>query len=80
MRFPSAVATLVVLLAAPPAAAQPSFPSILPPGQDGFVPSTGGAAGPHAGDQRAMYDALLGAVEARGLGGLQHRLVLRRGS
>lgn len=45
------------------AAAQPNFMSILPPGQDGFVPaSPGGVAGPHARDQRAMYDALVRAV------------------
>jgi len=45
-----------------PVAAQPSFMSILPPGQDGFVPSSGGGPGPHAGDQTAMYDSLTRAV------------------
>ena len=60
MRAP--VCCLASLLFAATAGAQASFLSILPPGQDGFVPSTGGGAGPHAGDQRAMYDALIRAV------------------
>ena len=62
MYLRSSVAILVLLLATRPAPAQPSFMSILPPGEDGFVPSTGGVAGPHALDQRAMYDVLIRAV------------------
>jgi acyl-homoserine lactone acylase PvdQ len=50
---------LITLSLAVAVGAQPSFMSILPPGQDGFVPSTGGGAGPHAGDQLAMYDSLV---------------------
>src|SRR5262245_42639511 len=69
MRLPFSVAILV-LLAARPVAAQPSFMSILPPGDDGFVPSIGGGPGPHVGDQRAMYDALIRAVPDIGNGDL----------
>ena len=56
---------LTTLLFASAAGAQPSFMSILPPGQDGFVGS-GSAPGPHAGDQRGMYDALTRAVPGLG--------------
>ena len=58
----SVIWCVTTLLIAATAGAQPSFMSILPPGQDGFVPSSGGGAGPHAGDQRGMYDALIRAV------------------
>jgi acyl-homoserine lactone acylase PvdQ len=57
---------LTTLLFAATAGAQPSFMSILPPGQDGFVASNGGAPGPHTGDQRGMYDALIRAVPGLG--------------
>jgi acyl-homoserine lactone acylase PvdQ len=53
---------LFLLALAPSVGAQPSFMSILPPGQDGFVPASGGGPGPHASDQRAMYDAVTRAV------------------
>jgi len=59
MRAPVA---LLLLLVAVAAEAQPSFLSILPPGQDGFVPSTTGRPGPYASDQLAPYAALIRRV------------------
>jgi len=50
---------LFTVVVATAAGAQPSFMSILPPGQDGFVPAEGGGASPHLGDQLAMYDSLV---------------------
>lgn len=55
----------VLVLGAARVHAQPSFWSILPPGNDGHVP-TGGVQGPHASDQLDMYAALI--RDAPGIG------------
>ena len=66
MRLLVSVVLLMALRAAT-AVAQPSFWSILPPGNDGHVPANGsGMPGPHAGDQLDMYAALI--RDAPGLG------------
>lgn len=53
------LALVVFLALVTGAGAQPSFLSVLPPGQDGFVPATTGRPGPHALDQLALYDGLI---------------------
>jgi acyl-homoserine lactone acylase PvdQ len=68
-----AVALLAALAPTRPAAAPPSFLSILPAGQDGLVPASDpGVRGPHAFDQLEMYAGLVVAVP-----GLAHTDLLR---
>lgn len=57
-----ALALVVPLALVAGAGAQPSFLSVLPPGQDGFVPATTGRPGPHALDQLALYAELVRRV------------------
>jgi acyl-homoserine lactone acylase PvdQ len=57
------VAALLLPIVVSVAAAQPSFMSILPAGQDGFIPASDpGLRGPHLFDQLPLYDALPRAV------------------
>jgi acyl-homoserine lactone acylase PvdQ len=56
------IALAALLVAARVAAAQPSFMSILPAGQDGFVPASNPVVdGPHLFDQLDMYAGLVTA-------------------
>ena len=64
-RTPFLVVTLVAARVAT-ARAAPLFLDILPPGQEGLVPASTLAAGPHATDQLAMYRDL--PIAPAGLG------------